>query len=688
MKTARKGRQSAYISIRSKLVAAVAMLLVASFMVVSSSYAWFTLSTAPEVKGIQTTVGANGNLEIALYTGDPVAQSGLGDAGNSETWGNLINLSDAKYGLASIKLYPARLNTDGTKITVGSPLKTPEYAADGRIKALAENTLFGSFNTQSSSFMEFDKTSTSNKLEGTNNEVLQTRYGVRGIGNSNGLTPQQLDYRNAIVAITSAKSSVKNYASLSLSGGAGSKLASIAADRATTGANSFDLTAIEDMLNKLESALAQVDLMALNFVRAAVASEQATEDAEDYAKYKADFYDNTKISTELAGWVATYTTAPYNYSELAALWTYRTGVANALTASRTAYDAQKVAGNIQTATWEETTAILTGLVDMNAVTINDIKVSELTAKDEATGEFKHMNELMNAVMSTGLYVTIMPPAATDSNPSPANGVYIDLANISGNIQSNIHLEKISYNGLSVGPIEAKMKTNVTGAPTVDLTATDKVPTEPTNQGVEGAATINDLYGYIIDLAFRTNAADSDLMLQTTPKNRIYSTDVSNAETMGLGSTMAFAATETFTEAQVTGLMQHIRIVFADVQGTIYAVGGLDVSSTTTVEGKIAASIRLYDQASYDFVDGRFTVVGESLRFIEGENAKIFDMPQNQQVNLSVYVYLDGDSVQNKDVATEGQLEGLLNLQFSSSASLIPMEYNPLRTQAGADAEGN
>ena len=52
--------------IKSKLMAAVAMLLVSSIMMVSTTYAWFTLSTAPEVTGITTSVGANGNLEIAL----------------------------------------------------------------------------------------------------------------------------------------------------------------------------------------------------------------------------------------------------------------------------------------------------------------------------------------------------------------------------------------------------------------------------------------------------------------------------------------------------------------------------------------------------------------------------------------------------------------------------------------------
>ena len=54
------------LNIKNKLIAAIAMLLVSSIMMVSSTYAWFTLSTAPEVQGITTTVGANGNLEIAL----------------------------------------------------------------------------------------------------------------------------------------------------------------------------------------------------------------------------------------------------------------------------------------------------------------------------------------------------------------------------------------------------------------------------------------------------------------------------------------------------------------------------------------------------------------------------------------------------------------------------------------------
>ena len=114
-------RNDGYLSIRKKLIAAIAMLLVASFMVASSSYAWFTLSTAPEITGIKTSVGANGNLEMALYNGTEPT-TGVGDSLanvllKNLTWGNLVDLSDSAYGLDRITLLPSRLNVmDNGKI--------------------------------------------------------------------------------------------------------------------------------------------------------------------------------------------------------------------------------------------------------------------------------------------------------------------------------------------------------------------------------------------------------------------------------------------------------------------------------------------------------------------------------------------------------------------------------------------
>lgn len=140
--------------IRSKLMAAASMLMVGVIMMVSSTYAWFTLSTAPEVKNISTTVAGNGSLEIALMPTDGLlsnikagAVGSNADAKTSNTkWGNLVDLSDVSYGLSGIKLYPAQLNTtkEGETETLKekgiSPLSIPVYGGDGRIDSTsAEN---------------------------------------------------------------------------------------------------------------------------------------------------------------------------------------------------------------------------------------------------------------------------------------------------------------------------------------------------------------------------------------------------------------------------------------------------------------------------------------------------------------------------------------------------------------------
>ena len=111
-------KNTEYKGIQKKLVAAIAMVLVASIMVVTSSYAWFTLSTAPEVTGINTSVGSNGNLEIALRTG-ALAQirnsEGATFPAANNSWGNLVDLSNEMYHLDDITLMPAALTAQMIK---------------------------------------------------------------------------------------------------------------------------------------------------------------------------------------------------------------------------------------------------------------------------------------------------------------------------------------------------------------------------------------------------------------------------------------------------------------------------------------------------------------------------------------------------------------------------------------------
>ena len=75
--------------------------------------------------------------------------------------------------------------------------------------------------------------------------------------------------------------------------------------------------------------------------------------------------------------------------------------------------------------------------------------------------------------------------------------------------------------------------------------------------------------------------------------------------------------------------------------------------------------------------------GDRYKVVNGEAKKndniIMPLAQNQQTALSVLVYLDGNNMGNDDVAATAatSMKGSMNLQFASSATLVPMEYADL-----------
>ena len=111
--------------LKEKLIATIAMLLVATVMLTSASFAWFTLSTNPEVSNVQAKVAANGNLEIALSSEENFAKtpdnSSKGDTGYNVKWGNLVDLKQAD----NLTLKPVEFTDDG--------LKYPTFGLDGRL---------------------------------------------------------------------------------------------------------------------------------------------------------------------------------------------------------------------------------------------------------------------------------------------------------------------------------------------------------------------------------------------------------------------------------------------------------------------------------------------------------------------------------------------------------------------------
>jgi hypothetical protein len=138
-----------------------------------------------------------------------------------------------------------------------------------------------------------------------------------------------------------------------------------------------------------------------------------------------------------------------------------------------------------------------------------------------------------------------------------------------------------------------------------------------------------------------------------------------------------------------------------------------VAGTTTYEAataeQIAAgkagTIKLYTEAetdgtkTYTEVTDLSTIVDDGAYFVQkitadgeqmltGTDAKITALPQNTATAVSVLVYLDGENIGNDDVAASAatSMTGTMNLQFASSANLIPMDYTPLMVGGTATPE--
>ena len=608
-------------SIRAKLISAVAMLLVAVIMVVSSTYAWFTLSTAPEVTGITTAIGANGALEMALMpsTGNMADIStsvgaSMGFPGANTSWGNLVDLgiqtTDAgsvdPYGLSEITLYPSQLNVgeDGKLVTsTGAFLKVPVYGADGRVSALSDGTMTGTWNTT-----KF---------------LADSLRGVRAVGTSSGMTARQLIFRNARSSANTAMSLAKNLASGSLSNN-GSALANIALAKAM-GTDDYTIADVQAMKNIVTALLGDdtaCTVGALDYVEeaykqyilafAASSAGQTAQISDDTVETLQTNLSSMSLDELLSalGSIDLTTLAPNLATGIAK---YKVTVTTVQTASSEIADLEKyiddyVASDSNqetdrtkvTLTWvadtddEDTTdtytlthpgiaAPLNKLADMDAITVNGYTVAEVKTNLSAIVSDVSAGKGVQVTMGTG------------------GGVYADIADHCGDYSASVMIEKVEYQGIVLNNMAATMNTKTTVIPsyleTLSTATSSLTPSDASSSG-ETETPLTEFYGYVIDMAFRTNAANSNLLLQTTPKDRIYG-DNTLEETMGGGSTMSFKSiSETnFTKEQVAELMRSLRVVFFDpTTGEIFAYARLDMAAyTTAADGTVTANLYLYEE---------------------------------------------------------------------------------------------
>ena len=664
----KKAKSTEMTSIRKKLLAAVAMLLVACVMTVSSTYAWFTLSTAPEVKGITTTVGANGNLEIALGTYDTVYNNGVPVSGVGTsmdkadvtaqqaniTWGNLVDLSEG-YGLDLVNLFPTRLNVgaDG-KIVNTAPLKYANYGSDGRVLELKE-TLKGYF--ENAGFF-FDEAAPS--------------AGVSGIGSASDMSERELaimNYKNAYVSSTSsaqtaAKSSITLY---------GSDLASLliqhinAGDTDTTTYGSYK-SALVGLISQLQKANAGTGDALKAAILAYLASTNAkvgeTALTDEGWKDFNDIYASKSIEEIMGDTNLTQYLAPVLIDY------YNDVYANVKAQLGTA--ATKAAALGDDSTWDTVSEVVNDLVDSSKVTVCNMSIAQIKGNPDP---------VVQAVANGGLTVQI---GYNDAK------VYSRLADMLGTIEGSIKFKEgtvVSASGMTVSlaGFPAKLQAYATGEPDIDnpgilpelkSTVTGYQAPSASANAVKG---LTDTYGYVVDLLFRTNASDSKLMLEVAGKNRVYgdNAEATNPELMGGGSNMTFTTTQEFQKDRVLKLMEGIRVVFFDtISSEIISVAILDTADGGySVEGdQIKAGLKLVEHTFVAADDGQGYVLSTGADKATNELAAL---TANTIKRVSALVYLDGDVVDNSYVSALAQIDGVLNLQFGSSATLVPMENNNL-----------
>ncbi len=678
-----QAQSKSYGGVKKKLMGAICMLLVASIMVVSSTYAWFTLSTAPEITGISTSVGANGNLEMALlntqtFANPDLIKSAVGDSMDAEgknvteanvTWGNLINLSDPSYGLTDIALYPAALNVEDGKLA-DSPLKTPTYGSDGRVTGTNANT--------------------ASAIKGDDGWTIyfgNQDYGVRAVGTADGLTARQ-------IALNNAKRLFNGYLS-----GASSKIIQAINENAG-GLISLQTTNEDQALSSDSAEMVYALTQAVN-----------TAVGDIVSAYRQAIIAAAAASDDLTDAEFTTAEAAIKSAEFSQLATVASG-----------YIPSAVSGNLNLVNTMQSDA---------ASALSEVQNLKRDKTSTAGGYKDAAAKIVDTSLMTGSMDALAAGFTIENSATTC--ILGDIADLAGTYATKILGGMTSLTVKQHTDKATGVKTTVSG-----LTAS-------TNTN-EAGQTLNDMYGYIIDFVFRTNAATSNLQLQTAGVNRVYNdAEGDNLAAQGAGSYLSFAGAN-LGEEQVKNIMRAVRVVFFNPDnGSYYAEAAIAdaftgegstfkaplylidsitaVKTTTTVLGRDAYEKNGngdyvlknddYPAASEVVNDGVKTITKytnyapvitakawqglptKTINYVEtaeeynlqSDKSAITSLTQNTAMKVSALVFIDGNLVDNGDTinaATAGALS--MNLQFSSSADLVPMGNTSLKEMVSSDID--
>lgn len=605
---------------KRKLLITVCSLLLCFTTLVSVSFAWIALSRAPEITGIETTVGANGSLEIALlneitYSDPSLIRTTVGDSQVAQdaeksnlSWGNVIDLSDEGYGLGQVSMLPSSLNVmdseDNRDIVKSSMLSTVEFGSDGRAGNVDLETISAVFSEDKFTYY-----------------LENQSYGVRGIGTTPAISPQQH-------ALTNAKSMVSTYTSAASEiteaawSAHGGELLDIFLRRYLWNSNEFekmDAAALHDMTLKVYRAYSYFDA-ALRQVMIGYAAS-VMDDMEQFRELR-ETVENTGVPLP-----DVLETLPISIpSEVVERIRAVDEGKKELQAAVLAFDDLRGSRF----SWEQISPMMNVLINGNRAFLGEHKLSSakayMSAKDAA--------------------VLTLPPGS---------GRLAEAADYCGNYS-------IIFDYSEAFVVEV-ITVSAEKTPCLQQMMEILQQWEPAGQkSAVSSAELEDIYGFAIDMAFRSNS-DTQLLLQTEAVARVNG-EKQALQTSGNGSSICLNA-EQFSEERIVNLMDAMRIGFLDNQNNLLAIAKMNTSNYTKTKDGISALLYLYE---YDVDDGIVTIGKRR------EDGVITELTDGCASVVTTVVWLDGDYVDNSMATIRGQsVQGILNLQFASSIDLKPAQ---------------
>ena len=659
--------------LKERLAAVALLLVVSTVMMISATFAWITLSRAPEVTGINTTISGNGNLEIALSDKDGLAPDefdvdesltkGVNVTLSNLEWGNLINLSDPSYGIDNLALRPAQLNTANL---LGSPLWGAVYAEDGRITALDSNYAYAMFNGT-----EFK----------TSNE-----YGVRAIASytatiSDSTQAKYKEMRDAVQAASSVVNQkyadvIKNFDSL---GTMISKYAQDKLDKSNPGTNLapylVDVLKVYNALDATMAAQKDAYVALANFQLYMHANNTGgTYTPVTWADLEASHANYNTTSADAVsknGAISLVNLSTFIEdlnlleTDISYLEKYRDEYQNNSTAYYWASggDAKYNINNM-----------ISRLIDYSNMTIDlnddgtEKKVSSLGASD-ATALLGANNKERKAYVYNGILRRV-----EDNIIGPSY-------RLNGNAQCTIRVTYV----LTI-TVKGKAYTKASGPSTfessfekakgTDLVAADQVA--------------EDTYGMAVDLWVRTNAESTCLTLEGATAadengniirydgaNRIWgrvpSIDTiytTESTSQGGGSCYIYYADTPEDMARSLDLLDSMKVAFVSQGGSLLATAEMDTVNYCAVNGRVTVPLVLdtNTKTTYTYKDSmNQEVVGKAITTLTYDAAE----------RITAIIYLDGTRLTNDNVLAASEIQGQLNIQFGSSKDLQTIGSNDL-----------